>query len=387
MSHASETSQTAQEYIISQLQLEAEAREAMPYQFDACTRPFGPMRQSLFSCLTCNPPPASPADPYTPAGVCYSCSISCHGEHELVELFSKRDFVCDCGTTRLPANAPCALRVNAATRVKGGVVGETPVTANRYNHNYRNRFCACGDEYNPHQEKGTMFQCLGLGSVEEGGCLEDWWHPECVVGWERKWYEKTKQNGHAVSDEPKAPVAANGLDDGTNGVAREPPAELDAARDQAGDPPLPPGFPDEDDFYHLICYKCVEANPWIKRYAGTEGFLPAVEYKPRTTSEIVQQTTETPLADTTSRKRKAEDGADATDTDAKRQRATGDAEAAQPADASLDVAPAATSCKYRALPPAPTSKLSLFLKTDFREHLCRCPDCFPLLKPHPQLLE
>lgn len=37
--------------------------------------------------------------------------------------------------------------------------------------------------------------------------------------------------------------------------------------------PLPPGFPQEEEFEAFICYKCVEMNPWIKAYAGTQGFL------------------------------------------------------------------------------------------------------------------
>ncbi len=44
-------------------------------------------------------------------------------------------------------------------------------------------------------------------------------------------------------------------------------------------------------------------------------------------------------------------------------------------------------CKVKALPPAPTGQISIFFKSDFREHLCRCSDCFPLLKPHEQLIE
>jgi E3 ubiquitin-protein ligase UBR7 len=48
-------------------------------------------------------------------------------------------------------------------------------------------------------------------------------------------------------------------------------------------------------------------------------------------------------------------------------------------------------CKHAALPPlssqAQTNTFSLFLKPDFRDHLCRCPACFPHLKAHPQLLE
>ncbi len=41
------------------------------------------------------------------------------------------------------------------------------------------------------------------------------------------------------------------------------------------------------------------------------------------------------------------------------------------------------------LPPAPaaTTSLSLFCRDSFRDHLCRCPECYPHLKPHPQLLD
>lgn len=99
-----------------------------------------------------------------------------------------------------------------------------------------------------------MFQCLGLAGEKDGGCGEDWWHPECVVGLGRDWTRaqaQTKSERNAGSD---------GLDD----------ADADA------DYPLPPGFPDEDSFDTFICYKCVDANPWIKQYAGTAGFLPPI---------------------------------------------------------------------------------------------------------------
>ena len=183
LSQTSEVSQTAQDFIASQLSLEADAREALPYQFDTCTKPLGPLRQSVYACVTCTPPPASPHQQFTPAGVCYSCSISCHGEHNLVELFTKRNFVCDCGTSRMSnSGTPCSLRHNATTGSKGGVTGEEARQGNKYNQNFEGKFCGCGDEYDPEKEKGTMFQCLGLGTVEDGGCGEDWWHPECLLG-------------------------------------------------------------------------------------------------------------------------------------------------------------------------------------------------------------
>lgn len=89
--------------------------------FEHCSNPLGPLRQNLFSCLTCNPPPESPLEPYHPAGICYSCSIACHGEHALAELVARRNFTCDCGTSRVPATSPCTLRIDPVTGMKGPV--------------------------------------------------------------------------------------------------------------------------------------------------------------------------------------------------------------------------------------------------------------------------
>jgi len=52
------------------------------------------------------------------------------------------------------------------------------------------------------------------------------------------------------------------------------------------------------------------------------------------------------------------------------------------------VAPHAMTCAWSALPSASPLPTTLFLKADFRDHLCRkCPTCFARLAPHPQLLE
>ncbi|KAF1931518.1 uncharacterized protein M421DRAFT_417288 [Didymella exigua CBS 183.55] len=424
MSQMSESSQTAAEFINEQLNMEAEAREALPYQFDTCTRDLGPLRQSLYACLTCSPPPASAAQVHTPAGVCYSCSISCHGEHTLVELFNKRDFVCDCGTTRMPENSPCTLRINSKTGQKGDVTGETPAKGNSYNQNFKNRFCGCGEDYDAHQEKGTMFQCLGLGTTEEGGCGEDWWHPECLVGFTREEYAKliekpeTKDpNGSAAdgeldrearkensntTDTPVLDAAAleqNGAD-GNDVVA-----EAEDVEDE--DPPLPPGFPSEDDFDHFLCYKCIEANPWIKSYAGSPGFLPPVYTEKELNAAQATQISAETVTNGDSKKRKACD--DHVETDAslpvpapakrKKSEDPNGALSSIPEDTATVISTLAITpkkedmaiCKVASLPPpstiALTKPFSLFLKPAFRDHLCHCAEHFLVLKPHQQLLE
>ncbi|KAF4554527.1 Mlo2-like protein [Elsinoe fawcettii] len=367
-------SQTAQEYIAQQLQLEAEAKEALPYQFDSCTKPLGALRQSLFSCLTCNPPPQSVNDPYNAAGICYSCSISCHGEHELVELFSKRDFECDCGTTRTPASAPCNLRSDPQTGAKGNMTGELARPCNKYNHNFAGRFCGCGDEYDPHKEKGTMFQCLGLGNLEEGGCGEDWWHPECIMGLSRH------KDGGLSSMKTKAPPLPSVTEEA------EVQEQTRGTLYKDDDPPLPFGFPAEDDFEHMICYKCIDSNPWLKQYAATEGFLPPVHFFGRDAPQVKApilpgQSQPTPA------KRKMEDGEE--EPEAKRSKS--DPQDADPAsNTTVDAAtiPSDLAQAYHvSLPPATDKRFSLFLKEDFRDNFCRCRECFPRLAKFPHLLE
>ncbi|PNY25267.1 Protein mlo2 [Tolypocladium capitatum] len=383
-SHASGDSQTAAEFIRSQELLEADAREALPYSIESCTKILGPLRQSVFACLTCSPPPSKPA------GVCYACSVQCHGEHTLVEIFQKRNFTCDCGTTRIPSTSPCALRTNEQTNTKGGVHSEEPDANNKYNQNFRNRFCGCECDYDPFQQKGTMFQCLGLGTQDIGGCGEDWYHPGCLVGMGPQWFEK--MDGH----EAKQPNGA------TNGHAlaaivegneeqQEGQDTAEQAVDDEDEPPMPPGFPEEDDFEGFLCHKCVEANPWIKRYAGTSGFLPAVFL------EQAESAPKPKADETTSKKRKADDDVEE-EAEAKRVKnesestatdATGDAQPT-PAEAPAEekrTTDGAAGCKLPNLPPAPTGRFSLFFKEDFREKLCRCSDCYQQMIPHPQLLE
>ncbi|KAL2415591.1 Protein mlo2 [Exophiala dermatitidis] len=395
-SHGTQDSQTASDFINQQLALEADAREVLPYKFDKCTHVLGPLRQNVFACLTCSPPPASAAQVYTPAGVCYACSISCHGEHTLVELFSRRNFVCDCGTTRLPETSPCMLRADPKTGARG-VHSQEAHPGNHYNHNFQNRFCACGEEYDAENEKGTMFQCLGLGTVETGGCGEDWYHPECLMGLRRDWYKNVDSNKEQEQQQQQ---------DG----------------EEEDSHPIPPGFPHEDGFDAMICYKCVESNPWIKRYAGTPGFLPPVfrkesnsEPEPKPKPEESALSTTIPV----SLKRKASESDMDTVTgptnpskrvkDEPEHELTPQSNSTEPAPGPATSITTTSSSnhdqkaesnperkpeptvpvhKHDSLPPTPPpGPFSLFLKSDFREHLCHCPTCYPNLIPHPQLVE
>lgn len=381
----SQPSQTASDYISQQLALEADAKQILPYKFDKCTYDLGPLRQQVFACLTCNPPPASTAQVFVPAGVCYACSISCHSDHELVELFHRRNFVCDCGTTRIGSSTECSLRLDVERGVRG-VTGQEASKGNVYNHNFRNRFCGCEEEYDAGTEKGTMYQCIGLGAE---GCGEDWWHPECLMGISRNWLEE----GTAKAREVKK-----------------------AEDEQEHDHPVPMGFPEDEEFSTVICYKCVDANPWLKQYAGTPGFLPPLMRQQRTSRDSKCNSDSASVAPSLKRrifdddKEESERLASA----AKRTKedhspsallgesntATLEAEDTTLPDTTKTPSPAvngppsslilsSSKHKHELLPPLTTTTVnasfSILAQADFRDHICHCPSCFPNLIPYPQL--
>jgi E3 ubiquitin-protein ligase UBR7 len=268
-------------------------------------------------------------------------------------------------------------------------------------------------------QKGTMFQCLGLGTTENGGCGEDWWHPGCIVGLGPDWYENTNRKAtprKAKGEELLETIieVAEVVVDDSNGetntvtdastvngveapVTTKPQEEEDDSDDE--DPPLPPGFPHEEDFEGFICYQCVDAHPWIKRYAGARGFLGPVFRRsaaPSPEKGILQKTEELITSNLLlSKKRKADDDADSvTSSTSKRVKESSDiievtgttdnSSSSVLPDTKIETSP---SCKVKALPPAPLGQISLFFKADFRDHLCRCADCFPDLAKHLHLLE
>lgn len=254
-----------------------------------------------------------------------------------------------------------------------------------------------------------MFQCLGIGSSASGGCGEDWWHPGCLVGLGPDWDEcadrKPKNEGflgsiaevaEAVVDEK---VGEGKSEATTNGEASQgPPNTVNEKEDEDEDPPLPPGFPAEDHFEGFLCYKCVEANPWIKRYAGTPGFLPPVFRRSTAPSPEIGILAKAggviSSALPISKKRKADD--DEESHSSKRVKDENPIASSEPAPTEAPAAVTAqliasedgkVSCKLSTLPSSPIGVLSIFFTPTFREHLCRCSSCFPLLSPHPQLLE
>ncbi|KAJ2773049.1 hypothetical protein IWQ56_001131, partial [Coemansia nantahalensis] len=171
---------TVRGYLEMQAELEREAAEALPGKFDECTFDQGYVRQPVYACLTCTRPPAEYTRPgcadgggeaTEPAGMCYSCSIQCHADHEVVELFTKRRFRCDCGTQRLLPQTAAGTASCCQLKKTRPALAEADNGDNVYGHNFWGFYCRCDRFYSPDSESGVMVQCY---------MCNDWFHDACI---------------------------------------------------------------------------------------------------------------------------------------------------------------------------------------------------------------
>ncbi|EGZ15531.1 hypothetical protein PHYSODRAFT_546283 [Phytophthora sojae] len=171
----------------------------------------GYMRQAVYACMTCTPEALQ--KPEARAGVCLACTYNCHQDHELVELYTKRAFRCDCGNDKFPKSNPCKLETDKAKT--------NP--RNTYSQNYGGLYCNCHRPY-PDPERTTeevMVQCV---------ICEDWLHEEHI------------SNDESPADED---------------------ADADAATD-SGNTVSP------ESFDELICLECMKKHPFLLAYTKTD---------------------------------------------------------------------------------------------------------------------
>nr|CAG4647983.1 EOG090X07TK [Moina brachiata] len=151
-----ENSVTLVDILEEEAQLEEDANAVLGGSDDAnCTFQQGHVkRQALYACVTCR----SADDESQFAGICLACSYHCHDGHELVELYTKRNFCCDCGNSKFPTNKCTFTPLKDPANEK-----------NTYNHNFKGRYCTCNKPY-PDPDDSTpdeMIQCI---------ICEDWFH-------------------------------------------------------------------------------------------------------------------------------------------------------------------------------------------------------------------
>ncbi|KAL6441921.1 hypothetical protein ACFW04_002357 [Cataglyphis niger] len=132
-------------------QLEEDAYAVLGASDDQnCTYNKGYIRQALYACKTC-------CSDKIRAAVCLACSFHCHEGHELVELYTKRHFRCDCGNSKFDGKQCNLEKLKSAVNIE-----------NKYNQNFDGVYCTCARPYpDPEGDEDDMFQCT---------ICEDWYH-------------------------------------------------------------------------------------------------------------------------------------------------------------------------------------------------------------------
>ncbi|KAF8587623.1 hypothetical protein K439DRAFT_1385634 [Ramaria rubella] len=361
--------------IASEASLVQEAALAVPHSFDKCTHALGPIRQAVHLCLTCA----------VPRGLCSACSVACHGDHEQIELFPKRAFVCDCPTGVGIIN--CSLHVGAA-------IGNE---SNTYGQNFEAKFCRCRRPYDAKRERETMVQCVAC---------EDWYHESCLN-------LRTRPNERPVS--PDAP-------------AHEPTDTAEVDSNASNDLPSP--LLPSSTYDSFICGSCVLANDTLRGWAGTKGIMMVVreesdeEISPVITGGAVDprwrvlngeddavELNATTAEGELKRQRGIEgDGGDERPTMKKLRANSGSVAVIPLASSSVPQTEPLSSCLAPPVNPTAQHVLNrlhtqnansmssasdsstigsgdIFLTDGWRERWCRCPECFSSLEHHPYLLE
>ncbi|XP_056284842.1 putative E3 ubiquitin-protein ligase UBR7 [Pseudoliparis swirei] len=124
---------------------------------DHCSYPQGYVkRQALYACSSCTPKGGEAA------GVCLACSYKCHEGHDLFELYTKRNFRCDCGNRKF-TDLQCKLHLEK----------EELNSLNKYSQNFFGVYCTCSRPYPAQQDHGiTRLTCSQHLGCEVPDCVE-----------------------------------------------------------------------------------------------------------------------------------------------------------------------------------------------------------------------
>jgi E3 ubiquitin-protein ligase UBR7 len=129
-------------------------------------------RQALYGCATCF------KETNELNGICLACSYSCHQNHDLYELYTKRNFRCDCGNKKFENSSTKQCKLKQSKDDFNDL--------NKYNHNFKGLYCTCDRPYpdtitenntsndDDEEEEDAMIQC---------SICEDWLHTKHLLGY------------------------------------------------------------------------------------------------------------------------------------------------------------------------------------------------------------
>lgn len=123
-----------------------------------CTYGQGYIDQPVYSCLECSQRAGKQF------GFCYGCSMKCHVDHTVFELFDKRHFRCDCGVPR----SQCECSLDPSSPLTENKLVDN--AENAYNQNFDGVYCWCKQPYDSSSEV-VMYMCV---------VCQDWYHEQCI---------------------------------------------------------------------------------------------------------------------------------------------------------------------------------------------------------------
>lgn len=108
--------------------------------------------------------PADAKDnPEKAIGLCLACSLDCHEHHDLVELYTKRSFRCDCGTKGgIPCRVDPSKKTNITESSSSTSASQESASLNHYNQNFIGTYCICKRPYPDEEDEveDEMIQCV-----------------------------------------------------------------------------------------------------------------------------------------------------------------------------------------------------------------------------------